>query len=178
MIISTSLLTSPPGVPISVQSCWNLFPPALINSLVSTTYTASHTSSLLISTLLFQDRYSTPAQNPDGSPAEEPRCVYGPEAWLEGLRYKGWTLATILVILQVAYRCNTTASLLGQGDNQVIVLRIPSSSYLAEKNLTPNQYTEQFLQVLEAVCEEAGIVIKVPESWRSCRLLEYGYRLL
>lgn len=128
----------------------------------------------LISTLLFQDRYAPPAQHTDGSPVDGPRCVKGPEAWLEELRQKGWTLATILVILRSAHLCDTTASLLGQGDNQVIVLRIPSSEYLADRNLTPDQYTQQFLQVVEAVCIEAGIVIKVPESWRSRRLLEYG----
>lgn len=48
----------------------------------------------LIAVLLFQDRYS-PAQVPDGSLLEGPRCVLGVEAWLEGLRQKGWTLATI-----------------------------------------------------------------------------------
>ncbi|CAG5001741.1 unnamed protein product [Parnassius apollo] len=87
----------------------------------------------LISKLLFQDRYATPNQAGDGEPIEGPRCVHGPEAWLEGLRQKGWTLATILIILLAAHRCDTTASLLGQGDNQVIVLRIPSQRYLQER---------------------------------------------
>lgn len=100
--------------------------------------------------------------------------MIGPEAWLEGLRQKRWTLATILIILNAAHMCDTTASLLGQGDNQVIVLRIPSAQYLQDRRLTPDQYTQQFLQVLERVCTESGIVIKVPESWKSRRLLEYG----
>lgn len=73
----------------------------------------------LISTLLFQDRYAPPVQEPSGSPLEGNRCVIGPEAWLEGLRQKGWTLATILIILRAAHMCDSTASLLGQGDNQV-----------------------------------------------------------
>lgn len=136
-------------------------------------YRFTHTFPL-ISTLLFQDRYAPPNQAPDGDPEEGPRCVHGPEAWLEGLRQKGWTLATILIILRAAHMCDTTASLLRQGNNQVIVLRIPSERYLRERNLTPDQYTNQFLRVLEAICEKAGIVIKVPESWRSRRLLEYG----
>lgn len=70
--------------------------------------------------------------------------------------------------------CDTTASLLGQGDNQVIVLRIPSEQYLKDRGLTPERYTQQFLKILEKVCTDAGIVIKVPESWKSRRLLEYG----
>ncbi|CAG5000775.1 unnamed protein product [Parnassius apollo] len=130
----------------------------------------------LISKLIFQDRYAPPDQDQDGEPMEGPRCVHGPEAWLEGLRQKGWTLATILIILLAAHRCDTTASLLGQGDNQVIVLRIPSKQYLRERNLTPDEYTQQFLRVLEEIYDKAGIVIKVPESWRSRRLLEYGRR--
>lgn len=81
----------------------------------------------LLSHLLFQDRYKPPDQDSSGNPMDGPRCVRGPEAWLEGLRQKGWTLATILIILIAAYKCDTTASLLGQGDNQVIVLRIPSA---------------------------------------------------
>lgn len=116
----------------------------------------------LLSHLLFQDRYNPPNQDSNGDPMDGPRCVRGPEAWLEGLRQKGWTLATILIILLAAYKCDTTASLLGQGDNQVIVLRIPSSKYLEERGLTPDQYTDQFLQVLGTVCEESGIVIKIP----------------
>ncbi|CAG5001721.1 unnamed protein product [Parnassius apollo] len=112
----------------------------------------------------------------DGEPIEGPRCVHGPEAWLEGLRQKGWTLATILIILLAAHRCDTTASLLGQGDNQVIVLRIPSQRYVQERKLTPDEYTKQFLRVLEDICTASGIVIKVPESWRFRRLLEYGRR--
>lgn len=118
----------------------------------------------LISTLLFQDRYAPPDQSPDGLPVEGPRCVIGPEVWLERLRQKGWT-ATILIILEAAHLCDTTASLLGQGDNQVIVLRIPSTKYLEERGLSPGQYSKQFLCILERICTEAGIVIKVPESW-------------
>lgn len=136
-------------------------------------YSFTHTFPL-ISTLLFQDRYAPPAQDTDNYPREGSRCIRGPEAWLEGLRQKGWTLATILIILRAAHMCDTTASLLGQGDNQVIVLRIPSSTYLANRNLTSEQYTHQFLKVLEKVCIESGVVVKVPESWKSRRLMEYG----
>lgn len=46
----------------------------------------------LISVLLFQDRFEPPKQGPSGDPLNGPRCYHGPEAWLEGLRQKGWTL--------------------------------------------------------------------------------------
>lgn len=102
-----------------------------LNNVYGFTYTFP-----LMFVLLFQDRYAPPNQAQDGSPCEVPRCVIGPEAWLEGLRQKGWTLATILIILKAAHLCDTTASLLAQGDNQVIVLRIPSQNYLKERRLT------------------------------------------
>lgn len=72
----------------------------------------------LESVLLFQDRFSPPKQGPDGNPLNGPRCVHGPEAWMEGLRQKGWTLATILLILMASWKCGTIATLTGQGDNQ------------------------------------------------------------
>lgn len=56
----------------------------------------------------------------------------------------------------------------------MIVLRVPSKDYLEARGLTPDTYTKQFLRVLEDICTESGIVIKVPESWKSRRLLEYG----
>lgn len=79
-----------------------------------------------------------------------------------------------MIILLAAHKCDTTASLLGQGDNQIIVLRIPSQQHLADRQLTHEQYTQQFLRVLEGICEKSGIVIKIPELWISRRLLEYG----
>ncbi|CAK1592044.1 unnamed protein product [Parnassius mnemosyne] len=64
----------------------------------SKVYSFSHTFPL-IKTLLFQDRYAPPNQDPLGAPMEGPQCVHGPEAWLEGLRQKGWTLTTILIMI-------------------------------------------------------------------------------
>lgn len=128
----------------------------------------------LISYLLFQDRFNPPRQSATGNPEEGPRCYFGPEAWLEGLRQKGWTLATILLILIVSWSCGTSASLLGQGDNQVILLRIPPSSFLEEKGMTTEEYIQYFLETLKVWCEKAGIVIKLEETWHSRNLFEYS----
>lgn len=49
----------------------------------------------ILSYLLFQDRFEPPCQGSTGLPQEGPRCYPYPEAWLEGLRQKGWTLATM-----------------------------------------------------------------------------------
>lgn len=47
----------------------------------------------LESILLFQDRFHPPRQGQDGLPENGPRCVYGPEAWME---YVEWFQETLL----------------------------------------------------------------------------------
>jgi hypothetical protein len=130
----------------------------------------------LQSHILFQDRYFPPDQLPDGSPRPGPRCMFGSEAWLEGLRQKGWTLITILLILWAASKMNTVASLLGQGDNQVIYLRIPSPDYLRSREMTKDQYVAEFMRELHRLADAAGIPIKLEESWISNNLFEYSRR--
>lgn len=41
----------------------------------------------------------------------------------EGLRQKGWTIFTICAIFLHAFRNNYNITVLGQGDNQVVVLK-------------------------------------------------------
>lgn len=62
-------------------------------------------------------------------------CLVGPEAWMEGQRQKGWTLATIIMLLLVARENNTQGSLLGQGDNQMAIIKVPSGEELANQKL-------------------------------------------
>ncbi|OAD55198.1 hypothetical protein WN48_05223 [Eufriesea mexicana] len=63
------------------------------------------------------------------------------------------------------------ATLLVQGDNQVILLRIPPESQLQKMQLNKDQYVAQYLQSLESLCSKAGIVIKLEETWRMRREL-------
>nr|WPR17567.1 MAG: RNA-dependent RNA polymerase [Beetle nyamivirus] len=128
----------------------------------------------LLSHIIFQDRFCPPKQSTTGNPEEGTRCHFGPEAWQEGLRQKGWTLATIMLILLVAETCNTSASLLGQGDNQVILLRIPPSHILDEQHHTATSYVDDFVEKLSIAAEQAGIPIKEAETWRSSYLFEYS----
>lgn len=71
----------------------------------------------------------------DGSPIHGPMCIVGPEAWMEGQRQKGWTLATIIMLLLVAREKNTQGSLLGQGDIQMAIINAPSGEELANQKL-------------------------------------------
>lgn len=124
--------------------------------------------------LLFQDRFHPPQQGGDGMPKSRPRCVHGPEAWMEGLRQKGWTLATLLLILVASWRCGTIATLTGQGDNQVIYLRLPKNVTLEGLRMTRHQYIAWFQETLLELCTKAGITLKLAETWVSTSLLEYS----
>lgn len=121
----------------------------------------------LNSLLIFQDRFAPPRQGANGDPLQGSRCYPYPEAWLEGLRQKGWTLLPILLILIASWRCGTSATLLGQGDNQVILLRIPPGECLSKLQIDKEGYTSQFLRVLEDLSIKIGIVIKLEETWWS-----------
>lgn len=128
----------------------------------------------LTSILMFQDRFSPPRQSLTGDPVPGKRCVYGPEAWQEGLRQKGWTLITIMLIALAAETCGTTASLLGQGDNQVVLLKIPPADLLAREEQDERSYVNNFVSVLTRYAHDAGIPIKPLETWQATKLFEYS----
>jgi len=80
----------------------------------------------------------------------------------------------MLIILLASWRCGTSASLLGQGDNQVILLRIPPEDHLERRGVDQEGYISLFLTVLEDYCAQAHIVIKLEETWHSRNLFEYS----
>lgn len=120
------------------------------------------------SIIIFQDPFNPPQELPSGLPASGRSCFYGPEAWMEGLRQKGWTLITIYLILLTAWEQGTTASLLGQGDNQVILLKIP------HRITDYNDYVLSFINKLVSNSNEAGLPIKGEETWYSRKIFEYS----
>lgn len=54
---------------------------------------------------------------------------------MEGQRQKGWTLAAFIMLLLVAREKNTQGSLLGQGDKQMAIIKVPSGEELANQKL-------------------------------------------
>lgn len=128
----------------------------------------------MTSILMFQDRFGPPEQSPNRDPVPGKRCVYGPEAWQEGLRQKGWTLITIMLIGLAAETCNTTATFLGQGDNQVVLLKIPPADALRRRGQSERDYVDNFVSVLTRYANEAGIPIKPLETWQAAKLFEYS----
>lgn len=81
-----------------------------------------------------------------------------------------------MLIQLAAETCQTTASLLGQGDNQVVLLKIPSESLLASEGITESLYVDNFINFLVQYSDEAGIPIKPLETWQSHNLFAYSKR--
>lgn len=52
---------------------------------------------------------------------------------MEGQRQKGWTLITIIMLLLVAREKNTQVSLLRQGDNQMVIIKVPLEEELSNR---------------------------------------------
>lgn len=82
---------------------------------------------------------------------------------------KLWTIQSILIILSTADQLGIAVSVMGQGDNLVIVLKWKRTQH-------PNklQLREQFLTVLSNNFHRMGMELKDEETWVSSRLLEYG----
>ncbi|ACQ94985.1 RNA-dependent RNA polymerase [Nyavirus nyamaniniense] len=140
-----------------------------LNGVYNLTHLFSQASGVFV-----QDRFWPPEQGPDGEPKEGPTYISCFLAWLEGLRQKGWTLATLMIIEKTALEYGTQATLLGQGDNQVICLRHPSKKQLAALNMTVQGWAEEFLSLLERNMRQLGLILKPKESWISTSLFEYS----
>lgn len=58
-----------------------------------------------------------------------------------------------MLIQLAAQTCNTTAFLLGQGDNQVVFLKIPPQRVLNETGMTEGVYVDNFVTVFTNYAE-------------------------
>lgn len=83
-------------------------------------------------------------------------------------------MITIILIQLVSETCSTTASLLGQGDNKVVLLKILALSELQMRGVTEDTYVNNFVQVLTNYANQAGIPVKPLETWKSRNLFEYS----
>lgn len=67
-------------------------------------------------------------------------------------------------------------NILGQGDNQVVVIRLPPEGQLQDLRMTPDSYGQLFVSRLHEVCSKMGMVLKPDETWVSTVLVEYAKR--
>lgn len=112
--------------------------------------------------------------------------IQGPLAWrgqyggVEGLRQKGWTILTILIILSATTGSPAKFQLTGQGDNQVLCAKyyLPKTGGLEAQDHDVVEAIkldfEDWKTRLYGVAQEVGMPIKPSESWSSSTLYSYG----
>ncbi|DAF42356.1 TPA_asm: L [Brassica rapa virus 1] len=115
-----------------------------------------------------------------GFKLDPPMCYTGHKGGFEGLRQKGWTVATVCLLSYIADKLRFKINLLGQGDNQVIRIYMPHSYWdnlqlTQEQKITSSKdLLNEYLQSMYNYFDEAGLPIKSRETWKSTRLYMYG----
>lgn len=121
-----------------------------------------------------------PPVNSEGFIPDPPMSYIGHKGGFEGLRQKGWTVATVCLLAYTAFQLKIDMQLLGQGDNQVIKLYMPTRRwdnlcYTDEaKRAESKTITEEYIRLMRKNFDDAGLPIKVRETWISTRLFMYG----
>lgn len=93
---------------------------------------------------------------------------------IEGLRQKGWTIFTVCVLYKVMEQMQTKFTLMGQGDNQVMLCYYP-------KTLSPDTVKEnhsRLILIMEEILSKIGPPLKKEETWSSSWLLYGKYAIL
>jgi len=116
-----------------------------------------------------------------GDPPECDTLWYNHHGGWDGLRQKGWTMATIALLLLVEHKTGIQSQIIGQADNQICKIMIPRLS----NGLTNHDYIIANLQevkaritlftdTLDKVVSSIGLVLKKEESLVSSVLTIYG----
>lgn len=89
---------------------------------------------------------------------------------VEGLRQKGWTIFTVCILIDVMSKFPHKFSLMGQGDNQVLIIHFDSK---ASENYI-NEEMDRILDRMDQVLKLVGPPLKKEETWVSTSLFIYG----
>nr|QMP82181.1 RNA-dependent RNA polymerase [Coleopteran rhabdo-related virus OKIAV20] len=89
---------------------------------------------------------------------------------LEGMRQKGWTVWTVVILKYLMELHHIRGTIMGQGDNQVLILKYPS--YMSEDLVKKTHKT--FMDGLESFISDLGPPLKREETWESSQLFLYG----
>nr|AZB50438.1 L protein [Rice stripe mosaic virus] len=115
-------------------------------------------------------------------PGTNPDCAYtGHVGGFEGLRQKGWTVFTAVLISSICDEMGIKTHLMGQGDNQVLMLTIYSRAARETGDLKSapavleiTNTLETFKSRLVSLFANLGLPIKPLETWVSEELFAYG----
>ncbi|DAZ87956.1 TPA_asm: L protein [Psilorhabdovirus 1] len=106
-------------------------------------------------------------------------CWQGQAGGLEGLRQKGWSIVSLLMINRESKNRNPKVRTLAQGDNQVVCItyKLPKqqSKEDREQSLRELSLNKDFLlKSIHHGAAKLGLIIKPEESWSSFNYLIYG----
>ena len=103
----------------------------------------------------------------DGLPEEGPYCHRRHEGGREGTGQKIWTLVAQLLIRHSMVLGGLRGSIIGQGDNQVIVLRLTK-----DHSVRPKAVVQNFLRALRQESAKKNTYLNKTENWYSNSFLE------
>ncbi|UHK03252.1 MAG: RNA-dependent RNA polymerase [Hangzhou rhabdovirus 5] len=109
----------------------------------------------------------TPIQ--DGEWIDDPRVWTNHLGGIEGLRQKGWTIWTVVLLKYICEEHKIKCQIMGQGDNQVLILQYKSFSEAGVK-----KEHEDFMRSLNGFLEHIGPPLKLEETWSSSHFFIYG----
>ncbi|AEJ07650.1 putative RNA-dependent RNA polymerase [Oak-Vale virus] len=110
-------------------------------------------------------------------------CWRGQAGGLEGLRQKGWTITSLLMIERVSRLRNTKITTLAQGDNQIVCCSFKLSYGYDEeiKKKCLLEIYEQNQKIMKDIQENAlrmGLIIKMEETMTSTEMINYGKNIV
>lgn len=124
--------------------------------------------------LIIQDRFYPPRADSKGLPEDGSRASRQGVRWMEGMRQKGWTLFTLIMVENVADSMETSVRIRARGDNVVLCLPTPDEKRLKQLGLSLKRYAREFVNRLAGVSDDLGVELKGEETWVSTLLFEYS----
>lgn len=97
-----------------------------------------------------------------GNPIDDPAVWTGHLGGIEGLRQKGWTIFTVVLLKYIAEVNEVHCQIMGQGDNQVLIVQ-----YVNEDERPLRNRHERFLEALDNYLTGIGPPLKLEETWSS-----------
>lgn len=118
--------------------------------------------------VLSNNRLTPPDYDSFGNPIESAVCCRSFIGAMEGLNQKFWTHPTGALIRLTMETSEVTGDIMGQGDNQVIVL------HFAKDDTKADEKRETFLKNLSTAMQGINHELKRQETWFSKNLHEYS----
>lgn len=120
-------------------------------------------------TFYLADGSMTPSFNANGEMLIESGIWRDHLGGVEGMRQKGWTIFTVVILKILSDTLNVKSQLMGQGDNRVLINR-----YYPRPGMTIKDQHDNFMKQLEVFLSSIGPPLKVEESWTSSKFFTYG----